>query len=212
MRDKPVEAMSEVLNTGVRLAARPPFFYSHLHQTCVISYMKTVTITCEHCGKIFERYSKEHKRNLKKGRRVFCNISCKASWFGENEPSNPLGNPRNLKRGMDKDGLSPYRWYIKVTKQRKKFENNLTLEFLKELWDKQGGTCPYTRLEMVLEEGTGMNHGSLLHASLDRIDSSKGYVQGNVEFVCSFINYAKNKFSREEVEEVLKKIRAKNSS
>lgn len=36
-----------------------------------------------------------------------------------------------------------------------------------------------------------------MKASLDRIDSSKGYIEGNVEFVCSAINLAKNNFSKE---------------
>ena len=36
-------------------------------------------------------------------------------------------------------------------------------------------------------------------ASLDRIDNSKGYVQGNVRFVSVMFNFARNKFSDEEV-------------
>lgn len=42
-------------------------------------------------------------------------------------------------------------------------------------------------------------HHSLKRASLDRIDSSKGYVKGNVEFVCLLINMAKNSYSKKEV-------------
>ena len=43
-------------------------------------------------------------------------------------------------------------------------------------------------------------------ASLDRINSSKGYVKGNVEFVCSSINLAKNSFTREQMKEFLRSI------
>jgi len=39
----------------------------------------------------------------------------------------------------------------------------------------------------------------LTSASLDRIDSSKGYIQGNVQFVAYGINLAKNNFSDADV-------------
>ena len=35
--------------------------------------------------------------------------------------------------------------------------------------------------------------------SLDRIDPNKGYIKGNVEFVCLFINLGKTNFSKEQV-------------
>jgi hypothetical protein len=44
-------------------------------------------------------------------------------------------------------------------------------------------------------------------ASLDRIDSSKGYIEGNIEFVCLAINYAKNGFSKEETQNFIKMIK-----
>lgn len=47
---------------------------------------------------------------------------------------------------------------------------------------------------------------SLKRASLDRIDSSKGYIKGNVEFVCYAINLAKNSFTRDEMKEFLKEV------
>jgi hypothetical protein len=47
---------------------------------------------------------------------------------------------------------------------------------------------------------------SLTRASLDRIDSSKGYIKGNVEFVCLAINFAKNDFKKEEMKSFIKEI------
>jgi hypothetical protein len=43
--------------------------------------------------------------------------------------------------------------------------------------------------------------------SLDRIDSSKGYIEGNVEFVCVSINYAKNGFSKQQMIDFIKEIK-----
>jgi hypothetical protein len=40
-------------------------------------------------------------------------------------------------------------------------------------------------------------------ASLDRIDSKKGYVRGNVEFISLMAQYAKNEWSRGDVEKFL---------
>lgn len=76
----------------------------------------------------------------------------------------------------------------------------LNLEFLKSLWEKQNGICPYTGLKMVL---SGQEKHTPYSASLDRIDSSKGYIKGNVEFVCLFVNYGKNGFRQEQVKQFI---------
>ena len=38
-----------------------------------------------------------------------------------------------------------------------------------------------------------------IKASLDRIDPSIGYVQGNVEFVCYCVNVMKNDFTKDQM-------------
>ena len=39
---------------------------------------------------------------------------------------------------------------------------------------------------------------NLFAVSVDRIESGRGYVQGNIQLVCQAINYAKNKFTNEQ--------------
>ena len=88
--------------------------------------------------------------------------------------------------------------------------HNLTLEYLSELWDKQQGICPYTGLKMILKENcTAYNRGiaTPYQASIDRIDSRFGYIQGNVEFVCLAANYAKNFFAKQEMLDFFKQIK-----
>lgn len=86
-------------------------------------------------------------------------------------------------------------------------KNNLDVMYLKELWDNQDGICPYTGIKMVLPQTSAEWHiHSLKKASLDRIDPSKDYERGNVEFVCLAINLAKNSFTREEMKEFLGEI------
>lgn len=89
----------------------------------------------------------------------------------------------------------------------KQHKNELDVVYLKELWDKQKGLCPYTGIKMLLPQ-TSSDHSihSLKKASLDRIDSKKEYVKGNVEFVCCAINLAKNSFTRKEMKEFLSEI------
>ena len=112
-------------------------------------------------------------------------------------------NPNS--RYFEKDEFSPFRYYLNNAKRRLKhklaknkvLESNLTLNDIKTQWDKQNGICPYTNKQMSLVNPKGKALPE--QASLDRIDSSKGYVQGNVEFVCLAVNYAKNNFSREQM-------------
>jgi len=83
-------------------------------------------------------------------------------------------------------------------------ECTITLLDLREQWDKQRGICPYMGWEMdnpnpcrYVNQGKMPMH--IKRASLDRIDSSKGYVKGNIQFVCLMAQYAKNRFTESEL-------------
>ena len=116
-----------------------------------------------------------------------------------------MGEKREV--GTEVDEYSPFRWYLRRTLQRKQWENDMTVEFLKSLWESQGGKCPYTNIMMRIPESTTKTCNSPEFASLDRIDSSKGYVKGNVEFVCQFVNLAKNRYSKQQTIEIISKIK-----
>ena len=77
------------------------------------------------------------------------------------------------------------------------------MEDVRELWEQQHGICVYTGIQMQLpiseHESRVRGEKTPTQASLDRIDSSKGYVKGNVEFVCLAVNYAKNGFSKDQM-------------
>lgn len=159
--------------------------------------MKKVKLVCENCGKEFERAAKEHKRNSAKGRRVFCSLSC-AAHANHQHLKQFSGNVDNLKP-RKQDELSPFRETLRRVRARDK-ENNLTLEYLQNIWKQQKGICPYTGIEMGLPIAGKVRELSKPNtASLDRIDSSKGYIQGNVEFICLFINFGKNHWCKKEI-------------
>lgn len=160
--------------------------------------MKMVDLKCENCGKKFER-SKSHARSgIKNNWAVACGLSCGVS----------LGHKKRDKEsysGPSYDEFSPFRLTLRRIKARAKKsgygEVDITVLFLKELWESQKGICPYSGNLMVLPENdkqrTSFAPPEL--ASLDRIDSEKGYIQGNVEYVCYAVNLAKNRFTKEQM-------------
>lgn len=71
-------------------------------------------------------------------------------------------------------------------------ECDITTEYLMELWNKNDGKCIITGLQM--------NHktGNLYTVSVDRIDSGKSYLQGNIQLLCKGVNLLKNKHTQDE--------------
>lgn len=150
---------------------------------------------CEICGKVFNRPTKEVARNIWKGRRVFCSRSCS----GKAKTAHLISTQWTKKdfpyASYSGDIMSPFKETYKRCKNKHQ-ELNFDVSYLKEIWDSQNGYCPYLQCKLILPLTTGKHDKSNpnLIASLDRIDSSKGYVKGNVRFISLTLNYAKNKF------------------
>lgn len=70
-------------------------------------------------------------------------------------------------------------------------EFHLAVDDLIQLWDIQEGRCAYTKLPLL---ATANQFNTV---SLDRIDSSKGYIVGNVQLVCAAINKMKQEYSED---------------
>jgi hypothetical protein len=171
--------------------------------------MRTIFLKCENCGESFERAEKEARRCKKRGFAVACGRTCGAILRNKKHSK---GNVSNLNCSNRQDEFSSFRYYINKAHSAERVKNygktNLTVEYLKALWEKQDGICPYTGYTMELPKNTQDHNikGSPKKASLDRIDSSLGYAQGNVEFVCLSVNYAKNGFSHEQMLDFFKNI------
>lgn len=65
--------------------------------------------------------------------------------------------------------------------QRRNLEFSIDAEYLWKIWQLQTGRCAYTGRIIELNKD----------ASLDRIDSSKGYIEGNVQWVAWIVNRMK---------------------
>jgi hypothetical protein len=161
--------------------------------------------TCDNCGVKFKKPQSEITRNLTIGRKNFCTRSCAGFAnrfnFGDNKDKYDISKHA----GNQKDEFTPFRYHFRNCKKRYK-EVDLDLEYLKELWDSQNGTCPFSGVKLTLNSYTKIFKDSRYAASLDRIDSNKGYVRGNVRWVSRAINLMKNDMSDESLNEFLKLI------
>ena len=104
---------------------------------------------------------------------------------------NKFDKSRNYK-GVGKLAQSKFS-HIQWGAKKRGIEFEVTIEYVWDLYQKQNGKCYYTNLEIELKP---RNNGNMT-ASLDRIDSTKGYVEGNVQWVHKDINKMKNNFSNE---------------
>lgn len=187
---------------------------------------KIIKLKCATCNNDIVRPKNEFDRQTRKGRtKFYCDSSCayKANPAAQAVTEYVKSHPKEAISRMAKnlngenphkdDEFSSFRYFINKSKAKERVKNygvsNLTVEYLKKIWENQGGICPYTGIEMELPKNTQDYHikGKPHKASLDRIDSSIGYVEGNVEFVCLSVNYAKNGFSREDMIDFFGKIK-----
>jgi len=128
-------------------------------------------------------------------------------WQNANTERVMADNSGNLKVSRT-DALSPFRYHLRKAKNRD-LEFNISLEYLREVWFKQGGKCVYTDVYLHNKsQNGGLKTLGLIHAaSLDRISSDRGYIKGNVQFISLAMNLAKNTFSDGDVREFIRVIR-----
>ena len=87
--------------------------------------------------------------------------------------------------------------------ERRGIEWALTIEYLADLFEKQNGRCALTGWPLVFFRGATHGRGD---ASVDRIDSAKGYVPGNVWIVHKDVNFAKQSLSAGEFIEMCRAV------
>lgn len=156
--------------------------------------MNTIEIECHTCKILFSKELREYKRQNKKHNneaKFFCSKKCHNILLINNGAKHLYKyckinyelylKDKVLIRVLDEYSL--FRGFIRGAKTRSKknkYEFDLTLEYLKRLWEDQKGTCPLTGVELIMAKALGKekNKGpNPYNASLDRIDSSKGYIQ-----------------------------------
>ncbi|MEA5596322.1 hypothetical protein [Rivularia sp. UHCC 0363] len=167
-----------------------------------------VSVVCQNpaCGKEFNKSRSEFNRSQKLGRPHFCSLRCHAKHRGLGTSKVKANRTTShLKDIIRRDEYSPFRNHLKVMKKsakHRKHECSVTLEDLKQLWEKQKGICPYTGWNLLLLPSTTDYQNATLtidRASVDRINSSLGYIRENIQFVAVIANFAKNIFSEQDL-------------
>ena len=147
-------------------------------------YRDWVECKCD-CGKIIIT----HLSNLKNGNKKSCGCSKHLS-----------GEKAQCFQGY-KEISGKFFTHIKRTAQggttkRKRIckDFTITIEYLWELYLKQNRKCALTGVELYFNSRSGKTDGNI---SLDRIDSLKGYIEGNVQWVHKDANIMKNKLPQD---------------
>jgi len=152
---------------------------------------------CDNCGLEFQKPESELLRNSELKRRNYCSRQC----VGKSNASN-LGKylgviPSDIHKNIpsQRDEFSGFRVFLRRAKRR---DHKVTIELqdLKDLWNNQKGKCVYTGVDLLLP--TSGSNDYIYTASLDRIDSSKGYEPGNIQFTSIAINLMKGQLTHEE--------------
>lgn len=88
----------------------------------------------------------------------------------------------------------------------------VTKEYVWDLFEQQNGLCAVSGLPIELVPTYYIKKGKTQTASLDRIDSSRGYVEGNVQWVHKDVNVMKNGYNSDYFIKICKAIADKNKN
>jgi hypothetical protein len=162
---------------------------------------KLGTCICKNCEKEFQKPLTEINRNEKLNRPNFCCRSC----VGKNNIKN-FGDGKNkydiTKHSNNRfDEYTKFRYHYKNILKRD-YVVEVTIDDLKEQWELQNGICQYSGVKLELSSYSKIKKNPIYSASLDRMDSTKGYVVGNIVWISRAMNWMKNDMTEEMVWEM----------
>ena len=171
--------------------------------------------TCTHCGE-FKPFSEFHKmKSGKYGYRAMCKECCKEKYESDgkrneqrklarrekrlNDEYRAQENLKNIEtRHLNKESL--IKQLIRSAKQR---AQNKNLDFNIEPSDiTLPETCPLLEIPLDSHYGSAQDNSY----SIDRIDSTKGYIKGNVWVISKRANTLKNNATLEELSLLVKNL------
>lgn len=180
---------------------------------------------CRECG------AKRGSKPFKKGKNlcIDCNAELMRRWKQDNEehlkkyrgtPEFKKKRQRSVRRSVQKSHDSYIRhlmyhltkqsnfvkrhdnWKQRLPRQHSlSFPVQTDFDYLWSLWQKQLGLCALSKLPMT------HRFNDLCSISVDRVDSNFGYIPGNVQLVCKWVNLAKGVHSNDEFLDILNKLR-----
>lgn len=95
---------------------------------------------------------------------------------------------------MNKQVTQQYFRQVVCNAKKRGIKVDVTLDYITKLFNKQNGLCAYSGVPLTFYIKNVCDDTT---ASLDRIDSTKGYVKGNVQWVHKMVNHIKREISEE---------------
>lgn len=130
---------------------------------------------CPGCGAVFVPKSRVQ---------IYCNKACGHKFRVHND----------RKKYYDNISKTPES-FIKNLMYNKKRYKKISPEYVISVYKTQNGLCALSGERMTHMRG----HGHLdTNISIDRIDSSKDYIEGNIQLVCTVVNLMKSRLSQED--------------
>jgi hypothetical protein len=155
-----------------------------------------IPCTCIYCNKPFTAQKTTAK---------YCSESCRNKFLHNKD------HIKYYRRSSVENSLRSILWGCKARAKRMNREYDLTEEYVLELLKQQNGICAATGLALKPSAQRTVQDKDPFTISIDRIDSNKGYIIGNVQLVCSIYNGAKNSFTFEQVAIMCKNFIIKNN-
>lgn len=148
---------------------------------------------CKFCGETTPNLFYKHERSIcKKCRSIINKETYKEKTLVEKTTY------KETQKSWQKSNLIRYRFLsARFRAKRKGLEFSITEEDIEELLQHQNNKCYYLNIPFD-------NNNDRYSLSIDRINSSKGYIKGNIRLITSMVNYMKAEYSEEEFFETIK--------
>ena len=121
-----------------------------------------------------------------------------------------LSGPENPRFTGYKEIQGSYLTALKNAAKRRNIEFSVSYEYLWDIFLKQNRKCAYSGIEIFFSRSNIEHINGDYTASLDRIDSSLGYVEGNVQWVHKRVNIMKGNMDEQEFFDFCEAITFKN--
>ncbi len=157
---------------------------------------KAFSTQCNKCGKTLLRRVADKRTHTRPC--ISCGLKIRNQYISSNQFP-----------GWKGCGAIPKRIFsgIRLRAKKRGIDFNITIEQAANLFKEQQGKCALTGLEIVLRP---QREREATTASLDRIDSSKGYRIGNIQWVHKWVNLMKWDFTQNEFITLCKEVAEHN--
>jgi hypothetical protein len=146
---------------------------------------------CTKCGeyKPNTQYSRNNIRNSGRGRLYVTSCKKCRNEYGKSEKV-MLRKKITAPLSRKKNRMSVIYWSSISNSKNRGLEHSITTKYLEELFDIQKGLCYYSNKPMLKNIINSENNDDSV--SIDRFDSNKGYIEGNIVLCRWIVNRMKN--------------------